>query len=156
MLDCAVKLIQECFPQLDYDFSSIFMGNDKQLLIYRRCYALEKYIEKYRLPKSFEGPYGELMEITKQFFEQKIERNKAISTFNSNEVQRTHKLVEVLEEKLMDRIQQFKPLFLSILEDYKSKPKCRDLVLNNAPHEIIDLLRPICEEKQLLLINRYN
>ena len=56
----------------------------------------------------------------------------------------------------MDRIQQFKPLFLSILEDYKSKPKCRDLVLNNAPHEIIDLLRPICEEKQLLLINRYN
>lgn len=39
VLDCAIKLIQECFPQLDYDFSSIFMGNDKQLLIYRRCYA---------------------------------------------------------------------------------------------------------------------
>lgn len=86
VLDCAIKLIQESFPQLDYDFASIFMGNDKQLLIYRRCYALEKYIEKYRLPKSFEGPYGELLDITKQSFEHKIERNKAISTFNSKEV----------------------------------------------------------------------
>lgn len=38
-----MKLISSTYPTLDYDYSSLFLGNEKQLLIYRKCYAIESY-----------------------------------------------------------------------------------------------------------------
>lgn len=44
------ELIDNCYPMLSYDYSSLFMGNEKQLLVYRKCSSIERYLSKYRLP----------------------------------------------------------------------------------------------------------
>ena len=46
-------LIMEKYPSLDFDYGSLFLGNPKQLLVYRDCYEIERYIGKYRLPLNF-------------------------------------------------------------------------------------------------------
>jgi len=58
------------------------MGNEKQLLIYRQCPAIEKYLEKYRLPNNFKDVFGEIELLVGHLFEVKVRRNEAISTFN--------------------------------------------------------------------------
>jgi hypothetical protein len=74
-----MELVRSSFPQLDYDYTSLFLGNDRQLLVYRKCSSIEKYLEKYRLPKSFEAPFDELSKISKEYYELKIQRNRAFS-----------------------------------------------------------------------------
>jgi hypothetical protein len=76
-------LVRTSFPQLDFDYASLFLGNDKQLLIYRRCTSIEKYIEKYRLPKAFEAPFEELSRTARELYELRTDRNRAFSTFNA-------------------------------------------------------------------------
>lgn len=132
------------------------MGNDKQLLVYRRCFAIEKYIEKYRLPKNFEKPFEELLELCKDFLSLKILRNKAFSTFNKKELERVHKQAQVAEERLKASMDHFKSLFGTIIADFHSKPKCKDLILNNIPQELIELLKPLCIENNVVVINRFN
>ncbi len=44
VIECAIELIKGEFPSLDYDYASLFLGNDKQLVIFRRCFNIEKYI----------------------------------------------------------------------------------------------------------------
>lgn len=84
-----MELIQSSFPSLDFDFSSLFLGNDKQLLIYRRCTSIENYLGKYRLPKAFESPYEELSKMAGELYELMTQRNRAFSTFNTNLLEKT-------------------------------------------------------------------
>lgn len=56
---------------------------------------------------------------------------------------------------MKDKLQQFKPLFLSIINDFLSKPKCKEVILHNTPQELIDWLKQTCEGLGQVL-NRYN
>lgn len=120
-----MELIRSSYPQLDFDYASLFLGNDKQLLIYRRCTSIEKYIEKYRLPKTFEGPFEELSKAAKDLYDLKTQRNRAFSTFNMDLIERTHKLAEGAQQRLNELLQGFLPLFGSIFADFISKSKCK-------------------------------
>ncbi len=150
-----MELIRRSFPQLDFDYASLFLGNDKQLLIYRRCTSIEKYIEKYRLPKNFEGPYEELSKAAKDLYELKTKRNKAFSTFNADVIQKTQKLVELSQQRLNELLQDFLPIFRSILTDFLSKPKCKEVVLHNAAQEVIEALKELLKG-EAEIINRFN
>ncbi len=33
----------------------MFLGNKKQLIVFKKCREMMDYLEKYRLPKPFEG-----------------------------------------------------------------------------------------------------
>jgi hypothetical protein len=44
IVEIGMKLVASSYPLLDYDFGSLFLGNEKQLLIFRKCYAIESYI----------------------------------------------------------------------------------------------------------------
>lgn len=61
----------------------MFLGNKKQLLIYKKCREMDEYLEKYRLPKPYEPTLKELEIVAKQIFELKIQRNIAISLGDS-------------------------------------------------------------------------
>ena len=57
----------------------MFLGNKKQLVIYKKCKELNEYLEKYRLPKPFEGSLKDVEGAAKSIFELKVKRNIAIS-----------------------------------------------------------------------------
>ena len=40
---------------LDWEYEEMFLGNKKQLVVFKKCRELNEYLEKYRLPKNFEG-----------------------------------------------------------------------------------------------------
>lgn len=44
IFESAISIIKEQFPTLDYAYESLFLGNDKQLMIYRSCNAIERYL----------------------------------------------------------------------------------------------------------------
>ena len=53
VVEIGIKLTEKDYPNLSFVHESLFMGNDKQLLIYRACTYLDRYLERYRLPKDF-------------------------------------------------------------------------------------------------------
>lgn len=53
VVEVAKSLIEKSFPELTYVHESLFMGNDKQLFIYRKCASMLRYLERYRMPKNF-------------------------------------------------------------------------------------------------------
>jgi len=57
----------------------MFLGNKKQLVVYKKCKEMIDYLEKYRLPKPFEGSLKDVETVAKSLFELKIQRNIAIS-----------------------------------------------------------------------------
>ena len=60
------------------------MGNDKQLLIYRNCASIVRYLERYRLPKDFRERFDYLNSVAGKVYEQVIESNRAISGYASS------------------------------------------------------------------------
>ena len=50
VIETAMNLIGQKFTKLEYVYESLFMGNEKQLLIYQSCGAMNRYLSKYRLP----------------------------------------------------------------------------------------------------------
>jgi len=53
VIEVAISLLKEKFTDLKWMYESLFMGNDKQLFIYRNCASMVRYLERYRLPKDF-------------------------------------------------------------------------------------------------------
>jgi hypothetical protein len=62
-----MSMLTSNYPKLDYDFASLFIGNEKQLLIYRKCWAVDNYITKYRLPNTIKAPLSRLEHLTDEF-----------------------------------------------------------------------------------------
>jgi hypothetical protein len=62
-----------------WEYEEMFLGNKKQLVIFKKCKELNEYLEKYRLPKNFEGSLKDVETVAKSMFELKIQRNIAIS-----------------------------------------------------------------------------
>ena len=73
-----MKLEKE-FSSLTFIYESLFMGNEKQLLIYRTCTALDRYVEKYRLPNDFKKRLDILNKIAENLYDKKRLSNFAIS-----------------------------------------------------------------------------
>ena len=71
--------LEEEFKNLTFIYESLFMGNDKQLLVYRTCTAIDRYIERYRLPNDFKKRLDILNKIAENFYDQKRLGNFAIS-----------------------------------------------------------------------------
>lgn len=59
------------------------------------------------------------------YYEIKIKRNVAISTFNERVLEKLNAEANLLKEKTDLRLVEFKPYFANILKDFRSKPKCR-------------------------------
>lgn len=150
-----MRLLDKHFPSLSYDYASLFLGNPKQLLIYRRCYAIESYIEKYRLPKDFKEKFSQLEYLTDEYYTFKVQRNRAISTFNEDIIDSfTQKITKSTKEIKM-AIDIFSSTWKTILEDFHLHPKSKELVLNSVGSELIDFLKPICEECRTYILPRY-
>ena len=64
--------LEKSFPNLTFIYESLFMGNDKQLLIYRSCTALDRYVEKYRLPNDFKKRLDVVNKTAENFYNKKM------------------------------------------------------------------------------------
>lgn len=63
----------------------------------------------------------------------KIKRNRALSIFDAEALSESQKAVETIEANIKERIQKFTVLFNSIIADFLTKPKCKEIVLMNVP-----------------------
>ena len=68
VIQACQDLIGDKYPGLDSDYASLFLGNDKQLLVFRQCNEILRYLEKYRLPLNFKDHMAGLEEITSQLY----------------------------------------------------------------------------------------
>ena len=82
VFDIAVGLLQKRKESLSYIHESLFYGNDKQLLIYRVCNSIEKYLEKYRLPKEFKETLDPFIKLSETLYNLTIKKNIAISSLD--------------------------------------------------------------------------
>ena len=55
-----MKIIKQDYEGLEFDYNSLYLGNQKQLLIYRKCRGLDLYLSKYRLPLDFRNKITKL------------------------------------------------------------------------------------------------
>lgn len=76
-----MKVANQNTVNLRYAYDSMFLGNEKQLLVYKYCYAIEKYIEKYRITPVFKDYLDEFEKIAVVRDKSIAERNLAVSFF---------------------------------------------------------------------------
>ena len=86
MIEMAKELVREKYGTLSFVYESLFMGNEKQLIIYRTCTALDHYLERYRLPKNFKEKIDPMNKISEKIYETQRISNLAISTHGSMEL----------------------------------------------------------------------
>ncbi len=75
------------------------MGNDKQLLIYRSCSSMNRYLERYRLPVHFKPKLDDFNHLIDELYEKKLKSNIAISTFSIKTREELQKELSILKDK---------------------------------------------------------
>ena len=75
-----IKVVEEEFEEsLYYEYESLYMNKEKQLLVYKNTSSMITFLSKYRLPEEFKKMMTNISPSIKEYEKFLVKRNTAIS-----------------------------------------------------------------------------
>lgn len=134
----ATRLVLAEYPEWRWEYEHIFLGNRKQLIIYKNYRPLERYLQRYRMPTSYEQLKRALQADLEKLEELVMKRNELFS-LDENVDEATAKL-QLQQEVVARSKKEFLDLLQRIMEDFKDQ-KGRQLL--NLRHLRVELQKDV-------------